>query len=226
MSSSSTAKPNLWKRLRNRVKHGKQTALNGTEISRISLEKFIRDRKILDEIKEKEVIVTKKELFWLMDNVHSNEVIIRKLEKRCQMYEKMPTLEEQALNIEKLQTEKKLLMAHIAQRSTACDLLEATIEKREKEYRAVVQELSSGKREDAIKYQAEIEHLRAENSGLKVVLSENMAAREEMIERYEKIICEIEMDHTRALLKIGEGTRYMPELSLKDKENISFKNNK
>merc|ERR1712071_1495 len=177
-----------------------ETSRSNTKISlpRISLEKFVRNRRILDEVEHQDVIVTKAELLWIMDNVHSNESIIRKLKMRLHVFEMQPEIEEQYHVNEKLKKEKQVVKDRCIQVTKEFRLQNDEIETLRKAYNETTQKASVYE----TLYQEQVEEMKR------------------MRDQYETQLCEIELGHTRTLLQIGACTKDITDMHLRDKENF------
>merc|ERR1719186_422006 len=104
-SSSVNKKPGLFKKVKNFFKRNKsqielrreskwRTIRKGTGDNTQKIEHFkekVENQQIFDEIQQgvKEITINKTELIWLLDNIHSNNQIIKKLKRRQSQFDEV-----------------------------------------------------------------------------------------------------------------------------------------
>ena len=116
----------------------------------MSFREKVQSKEILNEIDEdtREIIINKTELIWLLDNIHSNEQIIRKLKTRMSHYEDSTTTLNSSQIIDKLQgrieeliNEKQLIQDDVCDLNQSLNQANSKLEDSRKETNKKVKKL-------------------------------------------------------------------------------------
>ena len=169
------------KTLRNHLSHKLSTKeLKQANAIDLDLVDHITSKNSIDVLKSKNILISKSELIWVMDNIHSNEVIIDRLKRKCNFSDKVLELNEdnQRLNREN---------DHYCERLAK---LKSEIKKYQEEIKILT---------------LENKNLQDSSCSLAILLDNRNKSFEEMVRRYEEKLCENEIRHAGVIDLVSAG---------------------